>query len=210
MAADLLTRRTALKYATLVTLGAQGWHGFPGYAAVSPLRGYGADPNLLKRPVTWPRTLTSSQVAMLASLCNIILPVDPPHPSAASIGVHEFLDEWVSAPYPQMQTDRTVIVNGLVALDNTTRDALGIPFAEAELSDQTAVFDRVCDAEVTTGFTRRLIELVCDGYYTTREGHAAIGYVGNVPLGSFPGPPPGVVVHLEKVLSELPIAPVGQ
>lgn len=54
------------------------------------------------------------------------------------------------------------------------------------------------------GFSHRLIELVCDGYYTTREGHAAIGYIGNVPLLSFPGVPPEIARRLEKALEQLP------
>jgi hypothetical protein len=39
---------------------------------------------------------------------------------------------------------------------------------------------------------------------STREGHAAIGYIGNVALVSFPAPAPKVLQRLEKALSELP------
>jgi hypothetical protein len=203
MSRELVTRRTALKYASLITLAAQGWRGFP-EAAAAPVKGYGTDPNLLKRPVTWPRTLTSTQLKSLVALCDIILPPEPPHLSAAAIGVHEFLDEWVSAPYPQMQADRIVIVKGLVALDEATHKEQGVAFAATSLSQQAVVFDKSCNAEATVGFARRLIELVCAGYYTTREGHAAIGYVGNVALASFPAPTLEIVQHLEKALSELP------
>lgn len=121
MTVDRVTRRAALKFAGLITLAARGRHGFSGQAAILPARGYGTDPDLLKRTVTWPRILGPSQLATLAVLCDIVLPAEPPHPSARAIGVHEFLDEWLSAPYPQMQADRAVILGGLAALDDAMR-----------------------------------------------------------------------------------------
>ena len=199
-----VTRRAALKFAGFIALMAHRWPGFLGQAATLPAHGYGLDPDLLKRTVTWPRTLSSSQLAMLAHLCDIVLPAEPPHPSAGAIRVHEFLDEWVSAPYPQMQADRAVILTGLAALDDATLKELGVSFTEADSSQQATLFDQICSNETTGEFSRRLIELVCAGYYTTREGHAAIGYVGNVALTGFPGPPAEVVRHLDAALKELP------
>src|SRR5687768_1766000 len=111
MAVHFLTRRSALKFAGIITLAAHGWHAFPGRAANPVVRGYGTDPDLMRRPVTWPRTLSSSQLAALAALCDIVLPAEPPHPTASAVGVHEFLDEWVSAPYPKMQEDRALMLS---------------------------------------------------------------------------------------------------
>ena len=79
----------------------------------------------------------------------------------------------------------------------------GIRFEDAPQAKQIAAFDQLCHNPSTVRFANRLIELVCGGYYTTREGHAAIGYVGNVGLTSFPGPPSAVVRHLERTLSQL-------
>ena len=142
---------------------------------------------------------------MLLHLCDIVLPAEPPHPSAGAIGVDTFLDEWVSAPYPQMQADRKVILSGLAALDDATRAQWGVPFVNADLSQQTTMFDGCCAGnQAQVAFSKRLIELVCAGYYTTREGHAAIGYAGNVGLPEFLGPPPYVLRVLEKALSEVP------
>jgi hypothetical protein len=203
MASELITRRNALKYAGVIALAASGLHVHVGYAAALPARGYGTDPNLLNRLVTWPRTLSSSQLGILERLCDIVLPAEPPHPSAAAIGVQEFLDEWVSAPYPQMQADRVVILGGVAALEAMAQDRSGIAFVEADAAQQIAVFDQACGKAATAAFARRLIELICDGYYTTREGHAAIGYVGNKPLTSFPEPPPEVLSHLDQALRQL-------
>jgi hypothetical protein len=197
VAPNLLTRRSALKFAGVITLAAHGWRGYPARAAASPVHGYGTDPDLLKRTVTWPRTLDLSQLAMLTSLCDIVLPAEPPHPSAGAIGVQDFLDEWVSAPYPQMQSDRIVILNGLVAFDAQMHKDFGVPFQDADLSHQTQAFDRLCEDESTVGFSRRLID----------QGHAAIGYVGNVALMNFPGPPPEVIRHFKNTLDALPPLP---
>lgn len=199
-----VSRRTALKFSSLIVLAATGYSPVvsgPMYSR--SVRGYGMDPDLLSRPATWSRTLDRSQLAMLRVLADIILPEEPPHPSAADIGVHEFLDEWVSAPYPQMQADRALILNGLDTLDGAMRQDRGIRFEDAAQAQQIAAFDHLCSSPSTAPFVSRLVDLVCGGYYTTREGHAAIGYVGNIGLTRFPGPPPEVVRRLEKVRSDL-------
>jgi len=202
MASDL-TRRDALKFAGSITLAAYRVTALPGGAVAPTATGYGTDPDLLKRSVTWAKTLTTSERAALESLCDIVLPADPPHPSAKEIAVHEFLDEWLSAPYPQMQADRKMILAGLGALEEAAGRQSAKPFAEMDASRQVEVFDRLCGNEATSGFARRLIELICAGYYTTREGHAAIGYVGNVAQESFAGPPAEVVRHLDRMLAAL-------
>lgn len=204
MSTDSISRRTALKYAGVITLAAQGGHLLPSYAATVEARGYGTDPDLLNRTVTWPRTLTVEQLKALAALCEIVLPAEPPHPSAAQINVQEFLDEWLSAPYPQMRADREAVLRGLEALDSRARGQNFANFGAATATAQAQLFDAACGAEATVAFARRLIELICAGYYTTREGHAAIGYVGNVGLTAFPEPPPEIVRRLEQALKELP------
>jgi hypothetical protein len=208
LSTNAVTRRRAFKFAGLITLVAYNGRMFPGYAGADSGRGYGPDPDLLKRTVTWPRTLSSRQLAMLEALCDIVLPAEPPHPSAGTLGVQEFLDEWVSAPYPQMQADRTLLLRGLNRLDQATRRKQSASFSEATLSHQTAMFSESCSNEATSSFARRLIELICAGYYTTREGHKAIGYIGNVALASFPETPPGIVRHFEQALKELMLTPL--
>jgi hypothetical protein len=79
-----------------------------------------------------------------------------------------------------------------------------VSFAESDPQHQTALFDNFCDVKDAQPFARRLIELICAGYYTTRAGHAAIGYVGNVALERFPPPSPEIIKHFEEVLSALP------
>ena len=66
--------------------------------------GYGTDPDLIKsyRPGdVWPLTFTAAQRRTAAVLCDLIIPEDAVSPSASSVGVVDFLDEWVSSPYPR-------------------------------------------------------------------------------------------------------------
>ena len=197
------SRRDSLKFAALITLAAHGGGLSTAYAALSSPVGYGTDPNLLRRVVTWPKSLDSAQRATLKILCDIVLPEEPSYPSAAALQVHEFLDEWLSAPYPKMRVDRELILGGLSVLDQSARRELGVLFMRASSQQQQALFDGYCRAEPTQNSARRLIELVCGGYYTTREGAAAMGYLGNTALLSFPGPPIEVIHHLEQALEGL-------
>lgn len=202
MKTNLVSRRSALKYAGLIAVAAQSSMGLPGYAAT--IRGYGTDPDLLNRIVTWPKILSPSELTTLTALCDIVLPADPPHPSAGSLKVHEFVDEWVSAPYPQMMADKRTVLEALKMLDVAMSTQHRVRFSEAGLSQQISVFDSICNSSATVILARRLIDLICDGYYTTREGHAAIGYVGNIALERFPGTTPAVKRHLEERLRALP------
>jgi Gluconate 2-dehydrogenase subunit 3 len=199
-----IARRTLLKLSGIAALTIGGWRVLGRQAAPPPARGYGRDPNLSQRVVTWPRTLSTSQLAALAALCDIVLPAEPPHPSAAAVGVHDFLDEWVSAPYPEMEMDRVLVLHGLLDLEDVMKQTHGISFSAASLPQQTTLFDSFCSAiGPRADFSQRCIQLICGGYYTTREGLAAIGYVGNVALASFPGPPPAVVRHFLEALDKL-------
>jgi hypothetical protein len=201
---DGVTRRAAVKFSAAVTIAAGSWRPFPAGAGPLEVRGYGRDPILLQRAVPWSRTLTTSQLLALATLCDIVLPAEPPYPSAAAIGVHDFLDEWVSAPYPEMRKDRNLLLRGLTALDQVTEKTYRRSFAAASQLQQTNMFEKFCSADGREReFARRLIQLICGGYYTAREGFAAIGYVGNVSLSSFPGPPAEVVRYLREELVKL-------
>src|SRR5882672_6493856 len=85
-------------------------------AAPAAAVGYGGDPDLKKvyHPGDlWPLTLTRTQRRTATALCDVIIPADSTSPSASAVGVVDFLDEWVSAPYPRHQKDRPVVLEGL-------------------------------------------------------------------------------------------------
>ena len=184
-------------------------HGSP-HAPKSPVYpvpgGYGADPNLVdphKSGAFWPLTFTAAEHKAAKALADVIIPKDPHGPAASSVGVVEMLDEWVSAPYPDQVKDRPVIVVGLAWIDGESVRRFAKPFAELEATQQHAICDDICfgktakaDFKIPARFFSRFRSLAASAYYATPAGWDAIGYVGNVPLTQFDGPPPAVLKKL--------------
>jgi hypothetical protein len=111
--------------------------------------GYGTDPNLLApyHPGTyWPLTLTAGQRRIAAVLSDLIIPADEHSPSASSVGVVDFIDEWVSAPYPASLRDRPVVLGGFAWLDEEAKRRFGKLFVSASAAQQSALCDDICDA----------------------------------------------------------------
>lgn len=200
-----IDRRTALKWMLLASASAAlGPRLARASERTSAPPGYGTDLDLHKTyppGELWPLTFTEEQRRTAAALCDVIVPADADSPSASSVGVVDFLDEWISAPYPDQRKDRPAIVDGLAWLETESHRRFGgRTFAELDAAEHAEICDDVCDsARAAPGFERaarcfaRLRNLVAAGYYTTPVGMKAIGYVGNTPLATFDGPPPEVL-----------------
>ncbi len=155
-------------------------------------KAYGTDPDLTKiyHPGDlWPLTLTPAQRRTAASLCDVIIPADAHSPSASSVGVVDFLDEWVSAPYPDQQEDRALILEGLLWMDAEASRRFAKQFADLDESAQHAICDDVCYEKsarpqfaTAAKFFARYRDLTAGGFYTSPEGRKDLGYMGNVPL----------------------------
>ena len=168
--------------------------------------GYGKDPDLLKdyKPgELWPLTFTPEQRTCAVALCDLIIPSDAVSPSASGVGVPDFLDEWISAPYPGHDADKRIILTGLAWMDAEARKRFGNAFSNLVAGQKNAICDDVChvpDAKPehreAAQFFRRFRDLAAGGYYTTPAGMKDIGYVGNVPIATFDGPPPAVLKQL--------------
>jgi hypothetical protein len=175
-------------------------------AARAKAQGYGTDPDLTKiyRPGDlWPLTLTPAQRRTAAALCDVIVPADAHSLSASSVGVVDFLDEWVSAPYPDQQADRPLLLEGLAWLDAEASRRFGKVFADLGESSQHAICDDICLEKTAlpqfagaAKFFARYRDLTAGGFYTSPEGRKDLGYIGNVPLLKFSGPPVEVLRKL--------------
>lgn len=162
-------------------------------------KGYGTDPKLTKTYRSgelWPLTFTAAQARVAQALCGLIIPADEQSPSAAQLQVHRFIDEWISAPYPDQAKDRDVIVGGLGWLDAESTQRFGKPFAEIDAAQQSKIADDICWVEkarpehaAAARFFKRFRDLAAGGFYTTPEGSKDLGFVGNVPSVTFDGPP---------------------
>jgi len=161
--------------------------------------GYGGDPKLTNayRPGdVWPLTLSAAQRRTAASLCNTILPGDDRSPSAESVGLVDFIDEWVSAPYPRQLEDRPMVLEGLAWMDAEALLRFEKYFADLDEAQRHAICDDICyEPKAAAKFSRaarffaRFRDLTVGGYYSTPVGHQDLGYIGNVPLAKFDGPP---------------------
>jgi hypothetical protein len=161
-------------------------------------RGYGTDPKLTKpEKAPWGRIMIDAQLQTAAILADFILPATATAPSASHLGIPDFIDEWVSAPYPDQIKDRSLIMNGLNALSAHVlkADAAGRAKALADL--------RASSDEAHRKFFRRFRALTVGAYYTTEAGFKDIGYIGNVPRPSDPGPSAEVKAVLERELAKL-------
>ena len=122
-----MDRRTSIKWvlaasASLSLLRTRGGRGAESALAepMPAMKGYGTDPDLLKTyhpGEVWPLTLSRAQRQLAAVLSDLIIPADEHYPSATSVGVVDFIDEWVSAPYPEQARDRPIVLGGLRWLD---------------------------------------------------------------------------------------------
>jgi hypothetical protein len=168
--------------------------------------GYGTDPDLVKsyKPGdVWPLTLNDAQRAAAAALCAVIIPADAKSPSAAELSVHDFIDEWISAPYPDQAKDRPLIIDGLAWIDAEAQRRFSRNFAALSGTEQNAICDGICFVEKAAPsfkqpakFFARFRDLTAGGFYTTPQGMKDIGYVGNMPLATFDGPPAEVLQKL--------------
>lgn len=203
-----MDRRTSLKWmlsaAALPMLHLSGCSSeSPPPPAAPSGTGYGTDPDLLKvysPGSVWPLTLGESQRRIATALCDLIVPADADGPGAVAVGVVDFINEWVSAPYPQQAADRKLILAGFEWMDAQADERFSRSFGEAGVDQRRAICDDICylpkareEFRQAAQFFARYRDLTIGGFCTSPQGRQYLGYVGNVPLASFDGPPPEVL-----------------
>ena len=201
-----MDRRRALKW--MLTAAAAASAVDPrAFAATPSATGYGTDPKLMetyKPGELWPLLFSAAQRQTAAALCDVILPGDASCPGAKQLGVHEFIDEWISAPYPRQTMDRPVVLEGLDWLAAESKKRFKKSFHELTEPQQRQICDDICyqpkaerPFKQAARFFALFRDLSCAGFYTTPEGMKDIGYNGNVPLTKYDGPSPEVVAFLK-------------
>jgi hypothetical protein len=197
-----MDRRTTIKWmlaaSAAMPFSGRAAQGEPVPGAATSVTGYGTDPDLVKlyhRGDFWPLLLNAVQRRAATALCDVILPADDRSRSASAVGVVDFLDEWVSAPYPRQRQDRALVVEGLDWMDTDASRRFAKPFADLSESQQHAICNDIClEERAGPAFVRaarffaRYRDLTAAGFYMTPEGSADIGYIGNVPQLTFAGP----------------------
>jgi len=201
-----IDRREAIKWmlaatATISVLDART------FGASGGLTGYGTDPNVMdvyKPGALWPLTFTPEQRRTAAVLCDVMLPADERSPSASHLKVHDFIDEWISAPYARQQEDRKIILQGVAWLEIESKHRFSKSFPELKDAEKHQLCDPICsmekcseDLKQAARFFAKFRNLAMAGFYSTPDGMKDIQYLGNTPLTRFDGPPPDVLAHLK-------------
>ena len=175
--------------------------------------GYGKDPDLVSPPdAPWPLTMTEGERKLMAVLCDILIPREGDIPSASELGVHDLIDEWVSAPYPSFHSDRQNILSGLAWIDQESQRRFNLDFVDATPAQQLNIIDDIAYEESESDLRYIYIAKVFDGlrtlvtiaFFASPEGTQDLGYIGNTPIaGDYPGPSSQAMEHLDGVLDEL-------
>jgi hypothetical protein len=175
-------------------------------AATPKAKGYGSDPQLTKNYTPgdlWPLTLTAAQRRLAGILADIIIPADEHSPSASAVGVVEFIDEWVSAPYPVQLEDRGIVLEGFAWLDAEAGRRFGKRFSELDTAGHHGICDDICDEaraaaprRAAARFFSRYRDLTAGGFYSSPAGRKDLNYIGNVPLAGNDGPPAALLETL--------------
>ena len=200
-----IDRRTSIKWVLAASAALQLPTATLARETAKGVSGYGKDPNLLKIHTLgelWPLTLSEPQRAAATVLSDLIIPADDQSPAASKVGVVDFIDEWISAPYPDNQRDKPVVIQGLAWLDQESQRRFKSNFAALMEQDRAAICDDISAAkpaarfEEAAKFFARYRALTAGGYYTTPVGMKDLRYVGNVAMTTFEGPPPEVLKRL--------------
>jgi len=134
------------------------------------------------------------ELATIAILSDIIIPKDGEFPSATEVKVPDFI-EFIVKDIP---TYKLPMRGGLKWLDIHAQKRFSNVFINLKAEEQTSIIDEIAypkkaKPEVSQGvsFFNIMRDLTCSGYYTTKEGIADIGYMGNRP-GVWTGVPDDV------------------
>jgi Gluconate 2-dehydrogenase subunit 3 len=210
-----MDRRTTIKWMLAVSaawplLSKNSAHAVTANSDAFPAgQGYGTDPALIPPHHAgefWPLTLSVAQRRLAAVLSDLIIPADEHSGAASSIGVVDFIDEWVSAPYPRQQHDRPIVLQGFIWLDAEATRRSGKPFADLGAEVQTAICDEICsEARATPAqreaarFFARYRDLTAAAFYSSPAGRKDVGYIGNVALTRFEGAPVELLKKLNLI-----------
>lgn len=163
------------------------------------------DPDFTKpQSFPWEKLLSAEELATTKALADVILPKDENSPAASEVGVPDFINEWVSADYPDNHSDRELLRGGLGWLSTESFKRFGARFEELAEPQQCQILDDICDPakarpELKVGvvFFKRFRQLALGGYYTHSSTWKSLGYVGNISVGgAYPGVPQEVIEKL--------------
>lgn len=166
-------------------------------------RGTRTDPDLINPTSPWPRLLSTTELATLSALCDMIIPADDQSPAASTVGAPAYINEYVSAPYDWAEAALVRVRGGLVWLDVESGKRFSKTFTLLSVAQKTQICDDICyypkakpEHKAGARFFGEIRNLTQSAFYSSDAGMKDLKYVGNVPLAKWDGPPPEVLKKL--------------
>lgn len=137
-----------------------------------------------------PKFFNADQMALIATISELIIPTDDHSPGAIAAEVPQFIDLMISespAETKKLWTD------GLAAMDKLSQDKHKNAFNKATKSEQVALLTDISKNEMKPQtleerFFKTIKNMTIDGYYTSKIGiHQELQYKGNTYLKEFKG-----------------------
>ena len=204
-----MDRRRAMQWMLAAVAASATLGQLPASAAISQHtlvpKGYGTDPDLTKlyKPGDlWPLSFSEPQRSSAAVICDILFPADDISPSASALHIHDFLDEWISAPYEIQASDKQPILDCIAWFESEAERRFKLPLANLAEEQRNSICDDVAFGAKSKEFQKPrknfalLKFVVSGGFHTTPEGMKDIGYVGNTPSVTFEGPTLEALKHV--------------
>jgi Gluconate 2-dehydrogenase subunit 3 len=125
-------------------------------AAFQPTaNGFGTDPDLNHPVIPWRRIMEPHQLQQTAVLGDLILPDSTTAPAPSALGIPDFVDEWVSAPYPEQLEDRKTILEGLRWMDAEASRRWQRSFLEIDEQSRQRVVAEIAQTRIDSSLSRR-------------------------------------------------------
>lgn len=178
--------------------------------------GYGLSPDYFEIGETgpWPKILGDVHRAQLEKLSDLFLPATDTAPAPSAVGIGDFFDDWVSAPYPYMTGTRREVYEGFAWMDAQAGRMFGTDWLGTTEVQAKQMLDMMRDGEGKDGPLSRpagmylhLRKIIIGAYYTTPEGEADLGHIAAEPMtGDYPGPTGEALEHIEGLIKELDLS----
>lgn len=130
----------------------------------------------------WSRTFSKAQLSLVTSLANIVLPGEDQRPSASALQIPDFIDEWISAPFPSRKKDRSSVLEGLNWINKESRKRFKKGFTKLSLTHQLAICNDISDPRTSkaiyaapVAFFLLFQKLTYGAYFTTEFGKEELG-----------------------------------
>jgi hypothetical protein len=186
-----VTRRDALKGLAvgIGTAGSLPILSFRGQAQDHQHGTHGGAAKAEQKPSA-PKFFDAAQLALVATLSELIIPTDDHSPGAIAAEVPAFIDLMVSESPAET---KSLWADGLAAVNTLSQRQHAVPFGEASADQQVALLTEISRNEMKPvtleeRFFKALKNLTIDGYYTSKIGiHQELKYKGNTYLKEFKG-----------------------